>query len=60
MVFYMKKKLNQQFKCKTREKMISIEECLELFLNANSLNQKNSPCFKCSYGQKIRADFANS
>lgn len=56
----MKKKMNQQFKCKSREKMISIEECLELFLNANSLNQKNSPCFKCDYGQKMRADFANS
>jgi hypothetical protein len=29
------------------------------YVNANSLNIRHSPCFKCSHGLKVRLEFAS-
>jgi hypothetical protein len=35
-----------------------VQECLDDYMNANALNIKNSPCFKCAHGLKMRTEFS--
>jgi hypothetical protein len=37
-----------------------VSECIDDYVNANSLNIRHSPCFKCSHGLKTRIEFANT
>lgn len=53
-----RKKLNSTFYCKFLTRTVAISECLDDYVNANALNIRNSPCFKCSHGLKTRADFS--
>ena len=55
-----KKKLSTSFYCKFLTRSIMISECLDDYVNANALNIRNSPCFKCSHGLKVRADFSGT
>ncbi|GMV42705.1 MAG: hypothetical protein AMXMBFR64_44210 [Myxococcales bacterium] len=53
-------KLNTTFYCKFLTKTVSISDCLDDYVNANALNIRNSPCFKCSHGLKVRANFSGA
>jgi hypothetical protein len=56
----LKKKLNTSFYCKFLTRTVTVSECLDDYVNANALNIRNSPCFKCSHGLKVRADFSGA
>ena len=53
-----KKKISDQFFCKFLGCTVTVSQCLDDYMNANALNIKNSPCFKCVHGLKMRSDFA--
>lgn len=53
-----KKKLGQSFHCKFLHRTVTVSECLDDYVNANALNIKNSPCFKCAHGLKVRGEFS--
>jgi hypothetical protein len=55
-----RKKLSEEFKCKFLNRHIMVSDCMDNYVNANALNIKNSPCFKCGHGLKIRMGFAQS
>ena len=55
-----KKKLNESFFCKFLNRETKTVECVDDYVNANSLNIRHSPCYKCSVGLRTRLEFANS
>ncbi len=55
-----KKKLPEGFFCKFLNREVKTVECVDDYVNANSLNIRHSPCFKCSVGLKTRLEYANS
>ena len=55
-----KKKCSGAFQCKLLNTSVTTLECIDGYVNANSLNIKHSPCFKCSHGLKVRTEFSNS
>lgn len=55
-----KKKVTDEFFCKFLNTQVSVLECIDGYVNANSLNIKHSPCYKCSCGLKVRMQFAQN
>ncbi len=56
----LKKKTAEDFFCKFLNRDVKVTECIDDYVNANSLNIRHSPCFKCSHGLKVRLEFANT
>lgn len=54
-----KKKLADAFFCKFFNRDVRLTECIDDYVNANALNIKHSPCFKCPQGLKNRIGFSN-
>ena len=50
--------LNEEFACDRREQSLQLHECLTDYVNANALQTRTSPCFKCERGLENRVDFA--
>lgn len=48
------------FHCRGYGKRMSVHDCMATFVDANALNQKDKPCFKCSQGQDNRGNYAKS
>lgn len=46
------------FTCKRLNKRVSWAGCIESFVDVNAKERKNSPCFKCPVGSKVREAFA--
>ena len=53
-----KRKITDTFFCKFLGGTVTVAQCLDDYMNANALNIKNSPCFKCAHGLKMRGEFA--
>ena len=55
-----KKRLTAQFFCKFFNRDVRTTECIDDYVNANALNIRHSPCFKCPQGLKNRMSFSAS
>lgn len=55
----LKKKSLADFYCKFLNTNVTVLDCIDGYVNANSLNIKHSPCYKCAYGLKVRTEYAN-
>jgi len=53
-------RLDVPFTCKARQQEVSVEKCLDSFVEANAFGIKESPCYKCQQGQRIRNMIARS
>ncbi len=53
-----KKKVSDKFFCKFLNTRVAVLDCVDGYVNANSLNIRHSPCYKCASGLKIRTGFA--
>ena len=51
---------SETFYCENRQAMITTLFCLNSFVDVNALNIRDSQCFKCSQGGKIRSEFASA
>ncbi len=51
---------NETFYCKNRQSTVEVLFCLNSFVDVNALNVRDSQCFKCSQGGRIRTDFASA
>ncbi len=56
----LKKKVTEVFYCKFLNTDINVVNCVDGYVNANSLNIKHSPCYKCAIGLKVRMQFASA
>lgn len=48
------------FYCENRQMEVSLLFCLDAYVDVNALNMRDSQCFKCGQGARIRNRFANS
>ena len=48
----------ETFWCKNRQAEVRMSFCLDQFVDVNALNVKDSQCFKCPQGNRIRAEFS--
>jgi hypothetical protein len=55
-----KRKPAEAFFCKFLNRDVRTTECVDDYVNANSLTIRHSPCFKCSHGLKVRIEFASN
>ena len=46
------------FYCKNRQAEVTTLFCLDSFVDVNALNIKDSQCFKCPQGSRVRTEFA--
>lgn len=50
--------LHDTFYCRPRRKVLTLERCLDDFLDANAFERKRSACYRCPQGRKNREMFA--
>ena len=50
----------ERFYCKNRQAEVSMMYCLDNYVDVNALNVKDSQCFRCTQGSRVRADFSAS
>ncbi len=48
------------FYCENRQMEVGLLFCLDSYVDVNALNVRDSQCFKCAQGARIRAQFATS
>lgn len=46
------------FYCRHRRRTVSLDQCLDGYLNANAFPIRGSACWRCVQGWQIRRDFA--
>ena len=52
--------LAEEFCCRCRRKDMSLDRCLNDYLEANAFEKRRSACFRCPQGRKNRDDFASA
>lgn len=50
--------LEDEFYCRPRRRRLTIERCLEDYVNANAFADKRSACWRCPQGCANRQQFA--
>ncbi|MBM4386943.1 MAG: hypothetical protein FJ088_04340 [Deltaproteobacteria bacterium] len=53
-------KMYEEFFCKNQKCDMPVLRCVDTFVDANAFNRKESKCFKCLQGQRIRSLFSKS
>ena len=51
---------DEEFYCRPRRRRLTIEKCLDDYMNANALSNKRSACWRCPQGCQNRKTFASS
>jgi hypothetical protein len=46
--------------CKNHKRDVEMLSCIDKYVDANAIPDRNSACFRCLQGQKARLDFATS
>jgi hypothetical protein len=46
------------FYCRARRKDLTLDKCLNDYLEANAFDKRRSACFRCPQGRKNREGFA--
>ena len=52
--------LDDTFYCRGRRKDVSLEQCLDRFVDANAFRKRSSACMCCHIGMANRRRFAGS
>jgi len=50
--------LEDTFYCRARRRRLTLERCLEDYLDANAFNQRKTACWRCPQGRQNREDYA--
>lgn len=48
------------FQCNTMHRELPMAACIDWFVDHNALARRDSPCFRCKQGLKMREAFARS
>ncbi|HAN32809.1 MAG TPA: hypothetical protein DCQ06_14540 [Myxococcales bacterium] len=50
--------LADEFYCRPRRRRLTVDKCLEDYMNANAFGTKRAACWRCPQGHNIRRQFA--
>ncbi len=53
-------RLDAVVQCKPQRLELPVEKCLDAYVEANAFGNKDSCCFRCPHGQRIRNMIARS
>jgi hypothetical protein len=53
-------RLDAPFFCKNTRLEVAVQKCLDQFVEANAFSFKESSCYKCPQGQRVRNLIARS
>ena len=48
------------FHCQNRQSDVTMLYCLDNYVNVNALHVRDSQCYKCQQGHRVRVDFSAS
>ena len=48
------------FYCQNRQAEVTMLYCLDSYVNVNALHVRDSQCYKCQQGHRVRVDFSAS
>lgn len=48
------------FHCDNLQRTIPVAACLDWYVDHNALARRDSPCFKCRQGHRVRDEFSRS
>lgn len=51
---------SERFYCKNRQSEVTMLFCLDSYVDVNALNIKDSQCFRCNQGNRVRSDFSGN
>ncbi len=52
--------LEDEFYCRARRRRLTLDKCLEDYVDANAFNSKRSACWRCPQGRTNREEYACS
>jgi hypothetical protein len=52
--------LDDRFYCRSRRDQVTLEKCLDGYMEANAMERRRSACFRCPQGRRNRENFANN
>lgn len=50
--------LDDEFYCRPRRRRLTVDKCLEDYMNANAFGTKRAACWRCPQGCNVRRQFA--
>jgi hypothetical protein len=50
--------LTDSFHCRSRRRDVTLDQCLDGYVEANAFERRRSACFRCPLGRKNREAFA--
>jgi hypothetical protein len=50
--------LDDRFRCRSRRRDLTLDKCLDDFLEANAFEKRRSACHRCTQGRKNRESFS--
>jgi hypothetical protein len=53
-------RMDAPFFCKNQRSDVAVQKCLDSFVEANAFSFKESSCYKCPQGQRVRNLIARS
>lgn len=51
-------RLEDEFYCRARRRRVTLDKCLNDYLDANAFNDRRSACWRCPQGRRNREAFA--
>lgn len=51
-------RLEDDFYCRARRRRVTLDKCLNDYLDANAFSQRRSACWRCPQGRRQREAFA--
>jgi hypothetical protein len=51
-------RLEDDFYCRARRRRVTLDKCLNDYLDANAFSQRRSACWRCPQGRRNRECFA--
>ena len=52
------KSLGDLFYCKSRRRQVTLDKCLDDYMDANAFERRRAACFHCPQGRRNREEFA--
>jgi len=51
---------DDEFYCRLRKRRLTLQKCLDDYVNANALNEKNGACWQCEQGSRNREAYSTA
>lgn len=54
------RRLEDEFYCRARRRRVTLDKCLNDYLDANAFNDRRAACWRCPQGRRHRENYSRS